>query len=875
MKKRILSILLVLVMAFSMLPVTALAVDDDPPAPPVVYGSYDESGNWVEDPNSDGSYTDAESGITVSKTAESTGNPNEYTITLKVETGTTTTTVASEAATVLIIDVSGSMEFCAECGGDGLHKSSCKHFNPLWDLVTQDQSRMAAAKAAARSFIETYAGEAEGSGRYLAIVSFSTGASTVLGWTDVSTSEGKTSAKNAVNGLSAGGGTNLDDALRTATGLMDDNPVSSLENKFTVALTDGAPTFYINSRGETVGDGGTGSAETNAATAASAAILRQLCTLYTVCFGAAKEYCWNNGRNDRGPLVGDFLRDSIATPGCAYDAANTEALNAAFASITEDITSSIDISGASVTDPMASRIVFTPPEGVSGDRGGFKWVLSDPVPKEGGGYIYTLTYTITLDTTGAFDEDKYYPTNGDTYLTLADGAVIHFPVPAVKGTAPRYTVTWVDYDGTEISSKSDYHYGDTVTVPADPTRAPDATYTYTFAGWELVSGTALSDGKCVGNATYKATYQWELIPVPGLTVTKTANDVKASVGDTISWNITVKNTGNVDLTGITLTDTLKAAGDVTLYDANGRALPAGYTFSLGEGEEVKFTAKYKVTSADAGKTIYNTIVAAVPDGPGDTDTSDGTEIRPLFPVVPVLPTLNTEDHVAYIIGYADDTVRPENNITRAEVATIFFRLLTDSSREFYWTQKNDYSDVNRGDWFNNAVSTLSNAGIITGYPDGTFRPNAPITRAEFAAIAARFSDVAYSGKNTFSDVPDTHWAARFITLAEHLGWVAGYPDGTFRPDKAITRAEAMTLINRVLERAVDEKHMLPNMVTWIDNEPGTWYYEAVQEATNSHEYTRLTSVVSKLDFFYENWTRILPVPDWAALEKTWSDASSK
>ena len=438
----------------------------------------------------------------------------------------------------------------------------------------------------------------------------------------------------------------------------------------------------------------------------------------------------------------------------------------------------------------------------------------------------------------------------------------------------EYTVTYQDYDGTEISSKSDYHYGDTVTVPADPTRAPDATYTYTFAGWELVSGTALSDGKCVGNATYKATYQWELIPVPGLTVTKTANDVKASVGDTISWNITVKNTGNVDLTGITLTDTLKAAGDVTLYDANGRALSDGYTFDLAEGEEVTFTAKYKVTSADAGKTIYNTVVATARETSGKGE-SGGTEIRPNTPIIPMLPMLNTEDHVAYIIGYADDTVRPENNITRAEVATIFFRLLTDSSREFYWTQKNDYSDVNRGDWFNNAVSTLSNAGIITGYPDGTFRPNAPITRAEFAAIAARFSDVAYSGKNTFSDVPDTHWAARCITLAEHLGWVAGYPDGTFRPNKAITRAEAMTLINRVLERAVDEKHMLPNMVTWSDNKPGAWYYEAVQEATNSHEYTRLTSRVSKLDFFYENWTKILPVPDWAALEKTWSDASSK
>ncbi len=929
MKKRILSILLVLVMAFSMLPVTALAVDEDPSARPVVYGSYDENGNWVEDRDSDGSYTDPESGIKVSKTAVPTGKPNEYTITLKVETGTTTTTVASEAATVLIIDVSGSMEFCAECGGDGLHKSSCKHFNPLWDFVTQDQSRMAAAKAAARSFIETYAGEAEDSGRYLAIVSFSTGASTVLGWTDVSTSAGKTSANTAVSGLSAGGGTNLDAALRMATDLMDDDPVSSLKNKFTVALTDGAPT-----KSKSYGNGKSGSANINNETAASAAALRQLCTLYTVCFGASNDLCWE-GKGS--PTVGDFLRDSIATADCAYDADNTDALNAAFASITKDITSSIDISGASVTDPMADRIDFTLPAGMSGGENGFTWELSDPVEKEGGGYIYTLTYTITLDTTGDFNEDAYYPTNGDTYLTLANGTKIHFPVPAVKGTAPRYTVTYepgehgtfttqttgdlrygdstpaaptvtgetgwtftgwepkvadtvtgnatyvaqwerssytVAYDygtapagASALPASATYHYGDTVTV-ADAATAPG----YTFDGWYLNGKKVTSFEMPAEDVTL--TGSWSLIPVPGLTVTKTANDVKASVGDTISWNITVKNTGNVDLTGITLTDTLKAAGDVTLYDANDRALPAGYTFDLGKGEEVKFTAKYKVTSADAGKTIYNTVVATAGET-SDKGESGGTEIRPNTPIIPMLPTLNTEDHVAYIIGYADDTVRPENNITRAEVATIFFRLLTDSSREFYWTQKNDYSDVNRGDWFNNAVSTLSNAGIITGYPDGTFRPNAPITRAEFAAIAARFSDVAYSGKNTFSDVPDTHWAARFITLAEHLGWVAGYPDGTFRPDKAITRAEAMTLINRVLERAVDEKHMLPNMVTWIDNKPGTWYYEAVQEATNSHEYTRLTSVVSKLDFFYENWTRILPVPDWAALEKTWSDASSK
>ncbi|MGM9557612.1 MAG: VWA domain-containing protein, partial [Oscillospiraceae bacterium] len=248
MKKRLLSILLVLVMAFSMLPVTALANNQDPPADPVVYGSYID-GEWVQNPNSDG--TNEEAGITVSKTAEPTGNPNEYTITLTVETGTTTTTVASEAATVLIIDVSGSMDFCAECGGEDWHKSSCKYYKDWdWNFVTADQSRMAAAKAAANSFIGTYAGDTEGSGRYLAIVSFSTSASTVLGWTDVSTSDGKTSAENAISRLSANGGTNLDDALRTATGLMGDSLVSSLENKFTVALTDGAPTFYIRPNGE-------------------------------------------------------------------------------------------------------------------------------------------------------------------------------------------------------------------------------------------------------------------------------------------------------------------------------------------------------------------------------------------------------------------------------------------------------------------------------------------------------------------------------------------------------------------------------------------------------------------------------------------------
>ena len=239
------------------------------------------------------------------------------------------------------------------------------------------------------------------------------------------------------------------------------------------------------------------------------------------------------------------------------------------------------------------------------------------------------------------------------------------------------------------------------------------------------------------------------------------------------------------------------------------------------------------------------------------------------------PELNNTDHVAYIIGYEDGTVRPQRSITRAEVATIFFRLLTDESRNAYWTQTNEYTDVKATAWYNNAVSTLSNADIFGGYPDNTFRPNAPITRAEFATIAARFSEVVYNGGNSFTDVPENHWAARFIALAEHLGWIGGYPDGSFKPSQAITRAEAMTLINRVLERAVDEEGMLADMVTWSDNRPAAWYYEAVQEATNSHKYVRTDKPVSEQKYTMEKWTKILEAPDWSALEKAWSKTSGR
>ncbi len=248
------------------------------------------------------------------------------------------------------------------------------------------------------------------------------------------------------------------------------------------------------------------------------------------------------------------------------------------------------------------------------------------------------------------------------------------------------------------------------------------------------------------------------------------------------------------------------------------------------------------------------------------------------------PLLNTEDHFAYIVGYPVDyytgektddqtkmPVKPQGQITRAEVATIFFRMLTDEARNEYWSQTSSYSDVSANNWFNNAVCTLSNAGIISGYPDGSFQPNGKITRAEFATIASRFFDVTVSGADAFPDISG-HWARQYINEAAAIGIVTGYEDGTFRPQKLITRAEAMTMVNRTLGRAPEKDHLLDDMLKWPDNMDTTqWYYAQVQEATNSHEYQMATASDGTE---YEIWTELLPVRDWVAFEKAWSDANS-
>jgi hypothetical protein len=202
---------------------------------------------------------------------------------------------------------------------------------------------------------------------------------------------------------------------------------------------------------------------------------------------------------------------------------------------------------------------------------------------------------------------------------------------------------------------------------------------------------------------------------------------------------------------------------------------------------------------------------------------------------PPLADLEKFDHFAYVIGYPEGDVRPLNNITREEVAMIFYRLLTDESRNNLLSDTNPFTDLKNHVWSNRAISTLFNAGIIKGYPDGTFKPSDPISRAEFATIAAKFDKLELGSTSEFKDIFG-HWAEKYITSSEIKGWIKGYPDLTFKPEQDITRAEAMTLINNVLERKVPEENIHPDAMFWPDMKSDDWYFEAVMEATNSHNY---------------------------------------
>ena len=460
--------------------------------------------------------------------------------------------------------------------------------------------------------------------------------------------------------------------------------------------------------------------------------------------------------------------------------------------------------------------------------------------------------SVTLTFTGG--EATYYIQAGET-LTLSDLPVgTQWTVTETAQLDSKYWRTAYKVNGQDATTVSDE------ISAANETDAVIITNTYDPNGGEIVPGGtgALSISKEIGEGIDSDTTFDFLIEVNGASG---------------SYDATQNGTAS----SVTFTDgkaTVQLKGGETLVIAN---LPAGALYTIQETTTGYTVAKTGDTGTLSGGQTAEARFT-------NTKSGSGENPRPNPEPAPEpgdggnggTPALNRRDHYAYIIGYPDGDVHPQGNITRAEVATIFFRLLRDPVRTQYWSQTNGYSDVPGNKWYNNAVSTLSNMGIICGYPDGTFRPDAPITRAELAKIAAGFfSDprVAATYDGRFSDVHGAEWYISYLMTALEEGLIEGYPDGSFRPNRPITRAETCTIVNRTLGRKPEKDHLLPesDMINWPDNiNRNIWYYAQMQEATNSHDY-RWTSVYSEV---CEQWTAKLAERDWAALERAWSHANS-
>lgn len=317
---------------------------------------------------------------------------------------------------------------------------------------------------------------------------------------------------------------------------------------------------------------------------------------------------------------------------------------------------------------------------------------------------------------------------------------------------------------------------------------------------------------------------------------------------------------------------IKADGVLTITQR-----PLTITAGSAEGIAPVTCDKYTVEGLATGDKVDSVKITGIQSEPGESpnvasdaviknakgeDVTANYKITYVNGVLKAIEVLNKEIHFNYVIGYTDGTIRPSNDISRAEVATIFFRLLTDEAREQYTTTAGDFTDVKAGMWCNRAIATLTNMGIIKGYTDGSFQPNKSITRAELATIIARFAKLDVNTK-TFSDI-NGHWAQKNIELAAGNGWINGYEDGTFRPNNNITRAETFAMINRVLDRQTESvSDLLPtsDMNMWSDNmDADAWYYKDVQEATNYHKCDRVG------DSVYEKWTEKVPDIDWASYQ---------
>ena len=441
-----------------------------------------------------------------------------------------------------------------------------------------------------------------------------------------------------------------------------------------------------------------------------------------------------------------------------------------------------------------------------------------------------------------FTAGEYLNTSAHISGTVSDGStvtpvMIPSNVCRTKMTAQTFTVTYRG-NGADSGMTADataYAPGETATVKANSYTCDGCTFT----GWNTEP-----DGS---GAPYKA----------GDQITMTDNVVLYA-----QW--TRNSSGDGGDTGYTLRLTKLDAG-------NGTPL-SGAKFELwrvGARSDTRLgvyeTNRYGWTQAEVSQSGDYYWVETVPPegyrlngGKHPTNTSKNSRIT-VYNAEAAVPALFTDNHYAYIVGGPDGTVRPNDSMTRAGVATIFFRLLKDSVRDANLLTSNTYTDVPGGHWANTAISTMTGLDIVRGYDAAAFGPGDPITRAQFAAICARFDTGKSNGSRTFSDIKG-HWAKAYIERAAELGWISGFQDGTFRPDAYITRAQAVTMINRMLNRVPeDPSDLLPGMNVWPDCRPGDWFYLAIQEATNSHDHRH------KADS-YETWTSLNANPDWTRYE---------
>ncbi len=446
------------------------------------------------------------------------------------------------------------------------------------------------------------------------------------------------------------------------------------------------------------------------------------------------------------------------------------------------------------------------------------------------------TVTAVAKTYEGFTEDTGYAGRIPAGVIAADGSL----VLKLYYSRNSYEVTYVytgtvPTDATPLPETKTYKYGEEVTV------APEAVADgYTFIGWNTADVTVNGGKFTMPAKDVEFSGRFETVDTSGYVLVNKVVVAPNGFKITTPFQFQLQKISSGAVTGVY----------ELFYVTPGT--PTILTLDPGQ---------YKITEIGGDMSGFtHSVFCNVKNGIIEVKTGERTNVT--FTNTYVAVQLEKDDHFGYIIGYPDGTVRPENNITRAEVATIFFRMLKEESRNRLWATTNTFSDVSRGNWFNTAISTLQNAGVLDGYADGTFRPNAYITRAELVKIAATFYGTAAGMQSHFSDT-SAHWANDFIEAARELGIVDGYTDGSFRPNQYVTRAEAMKIINRTLGRVPHEDHLLPNMIKWIDNSnKNKWYYADVQEATNSHIYV--------WDEEFERWIRILPVRDWAALELGWN-----